>query len=739
MTTIEVIPLIDDISELVKEQHLLQAADKLNLLTEQCGAEETAKLEQIKTSYCYLLSYYANGSDDNARDNILSGLASAMLQLLDLCRVKLLSKSSDSLFFFRHAELSQVQLSTCLDSYFVATKKIEILTSVDDALQNHNVIDDTYLTIEKIETEIFNCVWAIWPSSDDEINLLKSTFANPKASTHLLCLITSALFLSCMSAFDEQKMLLLLELYKNARNLEIKTRALVGFVLAAYCHKLHVKYSRHIALVVSDLAESPTFTKDLFFVWKRLIMSRNSENIKERLNNDIIGTINKLMPESFKKNFNKDRVIDMSDIQANPEWQKAFEKSGLDKKIEEFNELQMSGSDVFLSTFSNLKSFPFFQTMSNWFLPFHKHHSAVREILKHGNSSFDRMITDAPLMCNSDKYSLVLSMKHIPQEIRGKMFAELETQNASLNESLKSELANVADDTAKDRLINSYIHDLYRFFKLFSRRREFFALFDSDFHLEEVPFIGQLLTSTKHLEFAADYYLDNLFYADAIWYYKLLLDGKQTISPVLYQKLGLAYQNTGRLSDALEQYLRYELADDANLWNIRHIAICYRGLSQTDKALAYYKKAERLAPNKLATYLNIGHCLLDLNQPKEALDYYFKAELADDKHTHKAWRPIAWTAFLCGQYEQSEKYHTRILEETEASSQDVMNYAHLLFVQGKVSEAIAHYVKALGMAESEQTFFSSFNADIAVLQAKCPPHADVALLHDAIKFKSQSI
>lgn len=34
MTTIEVIPLIDDISELVKEQHLLQAADKLNLLAE---------------------------------------------------------------------------------------------------------------------------------------------------------------------------------------------------------------------------------------------------------------------------------------------------------------------------------------------------------------------------------------------------------------------------------------------------------------------------------------------------------------------------------------------------------------------------------------------------------------------------------------------------------------------------------------------------------------------------------
>ena len=59
MTTIEVISLIDDISDLIKELHLLQAADKLNLLSEQCGAEETTKLEQIKTSYCYLLSYYA--------------------------------------------------------------------------------------------------------------------------------------------------------------------------------------------------------------------------------------------------------------------------------------------------------------------------------------------------------------------------------------------------------------------------------------------------------------------------------------------------------------------------------------------------------------------------------------------------------------------------------------------------------------------------------------------------------
>lgn len=46
----------------------------------------------------------------------------------------------------------------------------------------------------------------------------------------------------------------------------------------------------------------------------------------------------------------------------NPDWEKAFEQSGLGDKIREMNELQLEGADVYMSTFAQLKSYPFSKT-----------------------------------------------------------------------------------------------------------------------------------------------------------------------------------------------------------------------------------------------------------------------------------------------------------------------------------------------------------------------------------------
>ena len=43
---------------------------------------------------------------------------------------------------------------------------------------------------------------------------------------------------------------------------------------------------------------------------------------------------------------------------------------GITDKLRELGELQMSGADVYMSTFSQLKQFPFFRKISHWFYPF---------------------------------------------------------------------------------------------------------------------------------------------------------------------------------------------------------------------------------------------------------------------------------------------------------------------------------------------------------------------------------
>lgn len=40
----------------------------------------------------------------------------------------------------------------------------------------------------------------------------------------------------------------------------------------------------------------------------------------------------------------------------NPDWEDAFEKSGLGDKLREMNELQLEGADVYMSTFAALKT-----------------------------------------------------------------------------------------------------------------------------------------------------------------------------------------------------------------------------------------------------------------------------------------------------------------------------------------------------------------------------------------------
>lgn len=53
-----------------------------------------------------------------------------------------------------------------------------------------------------------------------------------------------------------------------------------------------------------------------------------------------------------------DETEDSDDL--NPEWENWIDKSGITDKLREMGELQMEGADVYMSTFSQLKQFPFF-------------------------------------------------------------------------------------------------------------------------------------------------------------------------------------------------------------------------------------------------------------------------------------------------------------------------------------------------------------------------------------------
>lgn len=160
----------------------------------------------------------------------------------------------------------------------------------------------------------------------------------------------------------------------------------------------------------------------------------------------------------------------------NPDWEDAFEKSGLGDKLREMNELQLEGADVYMSTFAALKNYPFFREVHNWFYPFSKQQSNVLKAMKQagnqGGSLLD-LILQSGFFSNSDKYSLFFTIHQLPQSQQDMMLSQLnEQQVAELAEKSNVETMKRFNERP-GTVSNQYLHDLYRFFKLSVRKSEF--------------------------------------------------------------------------------------------------------------------------------------------------------------------------------------------------------------------------------------------------------------------------
>ena len=311
------------------------------------------------------------------------------------------------------------------------------------------------------------------------------------------------------------------------------------------------------------------------------------------------------------------------------------------------------------------------------------------------------------------------------------MSAQLEEQNAALNEAQQAELP----DNRKRRvsIINAFVQDLYRFFKLFSRRREFIAVMDNPgLDMTDCLPLAQITRNARVLELLGTLYFKNAFYDDAIKCFTRL-EGMDNVSDDhIYQKIGFAYQNAGKPREALNYFKRHELLQENDEWNMRHIAACYRQLGDYGKALDYYRRAEALNPDNVSLTLTIGHVLLENGNTSEALQQYYKADLMNGVK-HRAWRPIAWCSFLLNEYDRALDYYDRIAQEDTPSAQDLLNRGHVLLCQGNTQEAISTYRESLRLMDGDrQKFRQAFKGDAVELRLHGISTVDQSLIPDAV-------
>lgn len=722
----------------IEKKQLKNAIDKVKeLVALQFNWSISEKLSELETNYKFMLHYLVKGNVDPQQDKIYDKLFRDIYIITDDAAENLLVQDSNSIFYEK-LRVQNVRETVTLDDYNDTLKRqadtVKFLDLLEEGEEKESRLRKSSLAHENTLRDLFYYIYTSQRANNDFIESLNAIINDEVIPVNDKCMVISAITLNIFERFDASKILFLLDVCHN-HQIEVAARAIIGIIpifqiYRSRCH-LYPECSNRLKL----LADNITFNRMFMKAVTGYIQAHETEKITKRLKEEIIPEMMKLSPMIGKK-IKLDEWMGESGIdEKNPEWQKILDESGLTDKLQEFSNLQMEGADVFHSTFSNLKNYPFFNELSNWFLPFDPHHSRVRPMFSWDmkSSTMIESMFESSIICNSDKYSFCFSIMLMPEEYRNMMIGQLGAEGDEIRNLQKEELS-LNPNQKEDSIIKQYIQDLYRFFKLNSRSSNFKDIFNLPLNFLEIDEFHPIVLQPRYLEQIALYYFEKNNFKEALGAYKMLSDRVQPKSE-FWQKMGYCKQMMADIKGALDDYLHADLIEDNNTWLLNRIAHCYRVLKEPETALQYYRRLEQFRPDDLNVQLNIGHCYLELKRYDEALNYYFKVELLNSNNT-RAWRSIAWCAFLSNKFDVAQNYYTRILQN-KPNAHDYLNAGHVELCLNNNYKAVEFYKLSQNASGSLETFRSMLDEDIKVLNEAGVDTKILPIIIDKILYDSE--
>ncbi len=724
------------ICNLLSARKLKPAFDLLEQLIAANGLgeyrDEYLNLEQ---NYRFMLKYTVEGINDPERQKIYKHLLVSAFELADGCAESLKLKYSQSLEYQKKRGFTRLYIED-LEHYYSLLEDYhlqqQLKALIDEPVTGQKDNMEAEIHLQKT-INIFYHLWFRDKLSEAEINFFRSFQQSASFPYHEKSLLVTAMTLGLMRFFDENRFMLLFECYEQQEE-EVRQRALVGLMICLYHYNERMTLFPAITGRLLIEAESPLFRGNLEKIILHFIRSKETEKIQRKLQDEILPEMMKLSPNMRNKLSLEGLLGEGLTEDKNPDWQEIFKDSpGLMNKMEELTEMQMDGADVFMSSFSMLKNFPFFSELANWFYPFDPKHPEIvrRSAAGDSNNKLFKLILSSPMLCNSDKYSFCFSIQTVPDEYKKMLSDSMTAEFDQMEESEKED--NFLSHSKKDELVSGqYIRDLYRYYKLHPQRQEFDDIFSwtFDFH-NKVAFRKLLMEEPRLLRNIAEFYFAKNYFAEAAGIYLLLSSEGEDAE--LLQKLAYCYQKQGDYPNALSYYLKADLFDQNKLWNLKKIALCYRNLKQPDKALEYYQQAVILEPDNLSTHVSIGQCQMELGQYADALRSYFKVEYLSPGN-RKIWRPIGWCSLLVGKTEQAESYYQKLIDDTP-NKYDLMNMGHVQWCLGQRKEALEFYKKSIRNSDnSEEEFMVAFNEDLQHLLRQGVDPDDVPIMLDQLRY-----
>lgn len=398
MTNTEIQTSYRAILSLLEEKRLKEAFCKIAELAALLPDEWqiTDKLSELESSYRYMIQYMLDGLNDPNRQTFYDSLLSSAYTLADKTVESLLEKDSTALYYQKkryYKTHPEETIQSALDDIDKAAGDLSLNSLFNDIDNNPDVQTTLRQKAEQAENELFVRIWNNYPASEWDYSALEEGLTPARFPNETVVLIIAALTLNILHRYDEKKLDMLLTVYSASEEEEIRQRALCSALILLFIYRKRVNLSPALTAHIEALKEEERFSRDVRNIFLQLIKSRETERISRKFTEELLPEMMKLSPSLYNKINPADIDPESDSPDPNPEWQELLEQSGIADKIKELNDLQMEGSDVFLSTFSGLKSFPFFQELGNWFRLFTSEHSAIQNIFPDGENGKNQFPT----------------------------------------------------------------------------------------------------------------------------------------------------------------------------------------------------------------------------------------------------------------------------------------------------------------------------------------------------------
>lgn len=638
-----------------------------------------SELEAVKNDYQLMVDYMERGFTDDKRASLYLSLLQRLYRVaadLEISwRCKNVIVYVDAFRISDHLNTSHDFIRSVLESFVSDVAMLSLLPEAERTEKAKDLYDRHQVFVNRL----FNTLWTSCQWSDDDCAFYTGLMLSPMVDVVDQQLLVSAVTLGAMNQFDINKFKALTTVYQQSTDERVRQRALVGWVLSVF-EGMDIFPEQDE--IIRKLCENKDTIRELYTLQIQFFYSQDTEKDNEKLQRDIMPylvdgsniTIGRLgivekEEDSLENILNQDAE------------DKRMEQ--MEEKVRKMMEMQKQGSDIYFGGFRQMKRFPFFNDLANWFTPFYIDHPALRTTIERiGQPNILETITNQGNFCESDKYSLAFAMESIINQIPGNIKEMMGSEGAF------APMGTTLDKSNPTYICRAYIQDLYRFFRLYRSSNElinpfidnhkssfvadtFFFVYKSfigtgldEYKMRLALYLYKHKNMDKLVELMSTFHVEDANYNILMGYINLYF-GKPDVA---YQIFNMVLQE-----------------DTENQWALKGMARAAMDCEDYDTAEHTYSQLLRLEPDNINYAVKRCVTLLKTERYAEAREELFRLDYQYPDNMNVK-RVFAWTMLLDKSLDKASQLYDLILSDAPMA-EDYLNSGYCWWAKGNIGQA----------------------------------------------------